>query len=223
MADFAEAFLNPDILSEAWWLLAMGVGRTIALSLLVVPIGLAAGLGLALLCRRGRTIRLGTALFVDLFRALPPLVLLILLYAGLPFAGINLGPWGSVAACFLLNSGAYYCEVFRAGLKGVPRGQEDAAAALGLRPTQAMRLVLLPQAIRLVLPDLVSNTLEVVKLTSIASVVGVAELLFQARQAQSITYNATPIVAAALTYFILLWPLVRVLSHLEEARLRSAR
>jgi polar amino acid transport system permease protein len=92
----------------------------------------------------------------------------------------------------------------------------EAARALGLRTTPAMWLVVIPQAVRNVLPDLVSNTLEVVKLTSIASVVAVPELLFQARQAQSVTYNASPIVAAALAYFIILWPVVRLLSRLEN-------
>ena len=79
-----------------------------------------------------------------------------------------------------------------------------------------MRHVVLPQAIRNMLPDLLSNTLEVVKLTSLASVVALPELLFQARQAQSLTYNATPIVAAAVMYFLVLWPVVRVLSRLEN-------
>ena len=71
-------------------------------------------------------------------------------------------------------------------------------------------------ALRNVLPDLVSNTLEVVKLTSIAGVVALPELLFQARQAQSVTYNPTPILVAAALYFALLWPVVRLLSRLEN-------
>ena len=73
--------------------------------------------------------------------------------------------------------------------------------------------------VRNVLPDLLSNTLEVVKLTSLGSVVAMPELLFQARQAQSLTYNPTPIVLAALIYFVMLWPLVRLLSRLENRAL----
>jgi polar amino acid transport system permease protein len=84
-----------------------------------------------------------------------------------------------------------------------------------------MLWVVLPQAVRNVLPDLLSNTLEVVKLTSLASVVAVPELLFQARQAQSLTYNPTPIMAAAIIYFLLLWPLVRLLSRLENRALAA--
>ncbi len=223
MADFAEAFLNLDILSQAWRLLLTGLARTVLLSAIALPIGLIAGLALALTSRAGVAVRISAEIFVDVFRVLPPLVLLILLYAGLPFAGIDLGAWGSVALCFLLNSGAFFCEVFRGGLKGVPEAQMDAARALGLRPWAALRLVLLPQAVRIVLPDLLSNALEVVKLTSIASVAGLPELLFVARQAQSVTYNATPIVAAAVMYFLLLWPVVRLLSRLEAERLARTR
>ncbi len=223
MADFAEAFLNTDILLQAWRLLLRGLLQTVVLSAVALPIGLVAGLALALTSRAGPVVRIPAELFVDVFRVLPPLVLLILLYAGLPFAGIDLGAWGSVALCFLLNSGAFFCEVFRGGLKGVPEAQMDAARALGLRPWRALRLVLLPQAVRIVLPDLLSNALEVVKLTSIASVAGLPELLFAARQAQSATYNATPIVAAAVMYFLLLWPVVRLLSRLEGERLARLR
>ena len=108
-------------------------------------------------------------------------------------------------------------------VSGAASGQAEAARALGLRRWQVWIFIVLPQAVRNVLPDLVSNTLEVVKLTSIASVVALPELLFQARQAQSVTYNASPIVAAAIIYFILLWPVVRLLSRLENKQLAARR
>ncbi len=221
MSDFVSAFLDFEILRQAWYLLLSGLVTTLVLSLIALPLGLSAGLGLALLSRASKLARRLTGLFVDLFRSIPPLVLLILLFAGLPFGGIDLGAWGSVALCFLLNSGVYYCEVFRAGLDAVPSGQADAAHALGLRRVHVMTLVILPQAVRKVLPDLVSNSLEVVKLTSIGYVVGIPELLYRARQAQSTTYNATPVVAAAAIYFLLLWPVVRWLSRLEDAKMRE--
>ncbi|UFN49882.1 amino acid ABC transporter permease [Roseomonas sp. OT10] len=219
LEDFRAAFLDLGIVRQAMPILWMGLQQTLLLSLLVVPLGLLAGLALALLSRaESRWVRWPLAAWVDLFRALPPLVLLVLVYAGLPFAGLEVSAWAAVAIAFLLNTGAYFGEVLRAGLDSVPRGQSEAARALGLRPWQGMALVVLPQAARNVLPDLLGNVLEVVKLTSIASVVALPELLFQARQAQSVTYNASPIVAAAVAYFLLLWPLVRVLSRLENRR-----
>jgi polar amino acid transport system permease protein len=222
--DFIQAFLNLEIAVAAAPILWMGFQQTLLLAALTVPLGLLAGLVFAMLSiRREPWLRWPLMAFIDTFRAIPPLVLLVLLYAGLPFAGLDLGAWGAVAVAFLLNTGAYYAEILRAGIESVPRGQAEAARALGLRRWQVWVFVVLPQAVRNVLPDLIGNTLEVVKLTSIASVVALPELLYQARQAQSITFNATPIVAAAVAYFILLWPFVRLLSRLENRQLAGRR
>ena len=224
MQDFIDAFFNLDIARQASPILIQGFLQTLLLAAMTVPLGLSAGIVLAVLStRKSPWVRYPLMAFVDFFRAIPPLVLLIFLYAGLPFAGVDLGAWGAVALGFLLNTGAYYAEIFRAGIESVPRGQAEAARALGLRRWQVWIFVVLPQAVRNVLPDLVSNTLEVVKLTSIASVVALPELLFQARQAQSVTFNATPIMVAALAYFILLWPCVRLLSRLENRQLAGRR
>jgi len=222
--DFLFAFLNWQIVQEAWPILWDGLKSTLMLSALVVPLGIAGGIILAVLSTvHNPWVRWPLRVWVDIFRALPPLVLLIFLFAGLPFAGLDVGAWGAVAIGFFLNTGAYYGEILRAGIESVPRGQIEAARSTGLTQGQTMRFFVLPQAVRNVLPDLISNTLEVVKLTSIASVVALPELLFQARQAQSVTYNATPIVAAAVVYFILLWPLVRLLSRLENRQIASRR
>ena len=219
-----ETFFNLDILAQAWPVLLRGLGTTLLLSALTIPLGLLAGLVLALLSTlRTRWVRWPLMAYVDLFRAFPPLVLLILLYAGLPFAGIEMGGWGCVAVGFFLNTGAYYGEVLRAGLESVPSGQAEAARSTGLSRLQTLAWVVLPQAVRNVMPDLLSNTLEVVKLTSLASVVAIPELLFQSRQAQSLTYNPTPVVAAAVIYFVVLWPFVRLLSRLEHRAIAGFR
>jgi polar amino acid transport system permease protein len=222
--DFVLAFFSWQIVSEAWPILWDGLQRTILMSIMVVPLGFIGGTILALLSTvHNPWIRWPAAVWTDVFRALPPLVLLIFLYAGVPFTGLEISAWGAVAIGFFLNTGSYYGEILRAGIESVPRGQQEAARSTGLTRWQTMQYIVLPQAFRNVLPDLISNTLEVVKLTSIASVVALPELLFQARQAQSVTYNATPIVAAAVIYFILLWPMVRVLSRLENKALAGRR
>ena len=219
-----EVFLNQEISLAAWPILLAGLWSTILLSLMVVPLGMIGGIILAILSTaRSRWVRWPLMAWVDFFRAFPPLVLLIFLYAALPFAGVEVGAFGCVAIGFFLNTGAYYGEILRAGIESVPTGQMEAARSTGLSRLQAMTYVILPQAVRNVLPDLVSNTLEVVKLTSIASVVALPELLFQARQAQSVTYNPTPIVVAAIAYFILLWPLVRLVSRLENSAIAGRR
>jgi polar amino acid transport system permease protein len=212
-----DTFFNIDIVAAAWPILLQGLITTAGLSLLVVPLGVIGGAVLAVLSTvQHPSVRWPLMAWVDFFRAVPPLVLLIFLYAGLPFAGLELGAFGCVGIGFFLNTGAYYGEILRAGIESVPAGQSEAARSTGLSRLQTMAYVVLPQAVRNVLPDLVSNTLEVVKLTSIASVVALPELLYQARQAQSVTYNPTPIVAAAIVYFVLLWPVVRLLSRLEN-------
>ena len=220
----ADTFFNAEVFVAAWPILWRGLLVTAGLSMVVVPLGFAGGLVLALLSTvRSRWVRAPLVAWVDFFRAFPPLVLLILLYAGLPFAGLHLNAFSCVAIGFFLNTGAYYAEVLRAGLLSVPAGLAEAGRSTGLTALQALRYVVLPPAVRNVLPDLLSNTLEVVKLTSLASVVALPELLFQARQAQSVTYNATPIVAAAVMYFLLLWPFVRLLSRLENQAIAGQR
>jgi polar amino acid transport system permease protein len=218
-----ETFFNTEIIGAAWKIILAGLGNTVLLSVVVVPLGLLGGLILSLLAGvRNPLVRWPLMAWVDFFRAFPPLVLLIFLFAGLPFAGLELGGFACVCIAFFLNTGAYYGEILRAGIESIPQGQIDAARSTGLGRIRTMVYVVLPQAVRNVLPDLLSNTLEVVKLTSLGSVVAMPELLFQARQAQSLTYNPTPIVVAALIYFVMLWPLVRLLSRLENRVLARA-
>ena len=220
MEALVSSFFNLSILAQAWPILLHGFWMTLLLTVVVVPLGLAGGLGIALLSgSRSRLVRALTVVYVDFFRAFPPLVLLMFIAYGLPFLGIRLGAFGSVALSFLLNTSSYYGEIFRAGIESVPRGQAEAARSTGLSAFQAMTHVVLPQAVRNVVPDLISNTLEVIKLTSIASVVALPELLHAAREAQSLTYNATPIIAAGIIYLVCLWPLVRLLSRFEHRQI----
>ena len=194
-----------------------GLVMTLLVCVAVVPLGLAGGLLVALASRaRSRAVRFAVPPFVDIFRAVPPLVLLIFVHAGLPFAGIHLSPFASVCIAFCLNNSAYYGEIYRAGLDSVGYGQWEAARSTGLTGWQAMVHVVVPQAVRNVLPDLVSNTVEVVKLTSLASVVALPEMLYSADMARSLTYNSSPIVLAAAIYLVLLWPVVRLVSRLEH-------
>jgi polar amino acid transport system permease protein len=212
-----DGFFNLQILREALPYLAQGLVMTLLLSLVAVPLGFAGGLALALASTaRLRALRWSAMIYTDLFRAFPPLVLLLFVAFGLPFLGFKPPPFVAVAIAFLLNTSSYYGEILRAGIESVATGQHEAARSTGLTRWQSLRLVVLPQAVRNVVPDLISNTLEVVKLTSIASVVALPELLYAARQVQSVTYNASPVIAAGLLYLLLLWPLVRLLSRYER-------
>jgi len=220
METLVNAFFNLGILRETAPYLWAGFKMSVQLTLVVVPLGIAGGLAVALLSRvRTKALRWLVVAYVDLFRAFPPLVLLMFIAFGLPFTGLDLPAFAAVALAFFLNTSSYYGEIFRAGIESIPRGQFEAARSTGLSAAQTMAYVIVPQATRNVIPDLISNTLEVVKLTSIASVVALPELLYAARQAQSITYNATPIIAAGVIYLVCLWPLVRLLSRFEHRQI----
>lgn len=216
-----QQFFNLEVMLRAWPIMLRGAGLTLQLCLAVIPLGLIGGLLVALASTSARRrIRWPVVVLVDFFRAVPPLALLIFISAGLPFAGIRLSPFVAVVLSFFLNNSAYYGEIFRAGIQSIGAGQREAAFSTGLNGWQTQVYVVLPQAIRNVLPDLVSNTIEVVKLTSLASVVAFAELLYAAEMARSVTYNASPLVMAAALYLLLLWPAVRLASGLEH-RLRT--
>ena len=218
-----QNFFNVEIMRAALPFLLEGLGMTAVLCVVVVPLGLMGGLGVALLFSlHRRSLSWPLIAYVDFFRAFPPLVLLIFIYFGLPFVGMNVPAFAAVALAFLLNTSSYYGEIFRAGIESVGTGQAEAARSTGLTRTQTLAHVVVPQAVRNVLPDLIGNTLEVVKLTSLGSVVALPELLYAARSAQSVTYNPSPIVLAAAMYFLLLWPGVRLLSRLEH-RMLAAR
>lgn len=216
-------FFNFEIFQQVLPFLLKGLLTTIGLSALVIPLGLIGGLAVALLSTQStnRLVRILIAIYVDVFRALPPLVLLIFIYFGFPFLDIDLPKLFAVALGFLLNNSAYYGEIFRAGLLSVPRGQMEAAQSSGLSRLQALIYIVVPQAVRNVLPDLLSNSIEVIKLTTIASVVALPELLRVARDAQALFYNPSPIVLAALIYLAILWPLVRLLSRLEHKNMMA--
>jgi len=219
---FLANFFNLDILAVVWPQLLAGLFVTLKLTLVVVPLGMSAGLLIA--CAhsfRKRALNFALISYVDFFRAFPPLVLLVFVYYALPFVGIELETFSAVVLALTINTSSFFAEVFRAGIESIPRGQIEASRSTGLSHTQTLRSVILPQAVRRMMPDVVSNVLETIKLTSLASVVTLPELLRMARMAQGNTFNATPLIAAALIYLALLWPIVRLLSRMEKEQMAA--
>lgn len=217
MEQLVEQFFNLEIMRQVWPLMLRGLGMTLLLCAVIIPAGLLGGLLVAAAgISRYRLVRWSSVVYVDFFRAVPPLVLLIFVYSALPFAGVELSPFAAVVVAFFLNNSSFYGEIYRAGLESVGEGQWQAARSTGLSAWQTLRHVIVPQAVRNVLPDLATNTLEVVKLTALASVVSFSELLYTADMARSVTYNASPITLAALIYLALMLPLVRLVSRLEH-------
>jgi len=206
---FVETFLNgtvmwkylPDILS--------GVVVTIELAVLVVLTGLAAGLLLALVRSLGiRPVNALVVLTVDCFRSLPPLVVIVLIYFGLPSAGLSPSGFVSTWLSLALVLMSFSEEIFWAGLTSVARGQWEAARSTGLTFGQTLLHVVLPQALRLTIPPLTNRTIAITKGTALASVVGVPEILTQAMTGQSFSGNASPLTLGAVAYLVLFVPFV---------------
>lgn len=212
-----DIFFNLDVLQRSFPILLRGLGMTILLGFTAIVLGTLLGLGVALVrLYAPAPFRYLAITYTDLMRAMPMLVVLILIYYALPFAGIVMSSFAAAAVALSLVLGAYGAEVIRAGIQAVPNGQTEAAAALGLGFWVTMRKVVLPQAIRLVIPPYASLFVSVIKDTSLASVVAMSDLLKQATDAQALFANPTPLIGAALIYVAILWPLVRLTGWLEH-------
>lgn len=220
--DVFDVFLNPEILLRAIPMLLRGLWNTLLLGVSTIVLGTILGVLVCLIRLYAWTpFRALAVLYIDVIRAMPVLVLLILVYFALPFAGITLDPFPAALLALTTAMGAYTAEVVRAGIQAVPKGQFEAASALGLRFGTTMRKVILPQALRLVTPPHVSNCVSVMKDTALATVVTMPELMRQAQDAQALFANPTPLVGAAIIYVIILWPLVRLTAWLEARSLRA--
>lgn len=214
---FVQNFLNVPSLLQIYPLLLQGLKLTLLLAVVSLPLSICTGLLVAVAYSFGNSsIQRLLIVLIDFLRSFPVVVLLILIFYGLPFFGLTLGSFAAVVVALVINNAGYFGEIFRAGLVSIPKGQHEAAAALGLHRFKAMRLVILPQALKKVVAPLASNSLELVKATSIAAMVALPELLRSARVAQEQTYNPTPLMAAAVIYLLILWPFSRWVSKMES-------
>jgi polar amino acid transport system permease protein len=217
---FVENFANLDSLLLIYPLLLQGLKLTFLLSIATLPLAALAGLLLAVLYSFDvRGLRAAVLVYIDVCRSFPVVVLLVLIYFGLPFLGWQISGFSAAVLAMVINHSGYFGEIFRTGVRSVPPGQYEAARALGFRPLRLAVMIVLPQAIRNVLAPLAGNSLELIKTTSIAAMVALPELLRSARVAQEQTYNPTPLMAAAVIFFVLLWPFTRWVARLERRML----
>jgi polar amino acid transport system permease protein len=209
MGRFADTFLNWSVMAQYAPKIAEGAWVTIQIALAVVAAGIASGLALAVL--RAFRFRLANFLIVvavDVLRALPPLVIIILFYFALPAVGVQLSAWVATWLALSLVLMAFSEEIFWAGILAVPKGQWEAARSTGLSFLQTLRDVVLPQAVRLTIPPLTNRTIAITKNTALGAVVAVGEILYQAQSAYSFSYNPSPLLLGAVAYLILFIPVV---------------
>jgi polar amino acid transport system permease protein len=209
MGKFGETFLNWEVMAQYAPKIAEGMVVTVQLAAAIVVTGLAAGLAAALLrTQRIAPVNFLIVLAVDVLRALPPLVLIMILYFALPTVGVRLT--GFVATWLALSAvlAAFAEEIFWAGILAVPRGQWEAARSTGLSFVQTMLHVVLPQAVRLTIPPLTNRTIAITKGTALGATVAVGEILYQAQTGYSFSYNPSPLTLGALAYLVLFIPVV---------------
>jgi len=213
---FLETFFKPNLIAQYLPSILRGVVTTIEIAFAVVVTGLVLGLLLAII--RSFQIKPVNALiviFVDMFRALPPLVIVLLVYFGLPNVGISIPSFAVLWLVLSLVLAAFAEEIFWAGILSVPKGQWEAARSTGLTFLATLGYIVLPQAVRLTVPPITNRTVAITKNTALGMVIGVPEILNQATSAQSFSGNATPLMMGALAYIVLFIPVVALGRFLE--------
>ncbi len=202
--------------SNLFW---TGIAYTLAYTVGTVVLGLAIGLALGL-GRLSRSCWVNAPLvgFIEVFRCTPLLVQIVWFYYALPVI-LNIQIPAAVAATLVLSlyTGAFYAEIFRGGIVSIEAGQWDAARALGLRWGGVMRLVVLPQAIRRMVPPFMNQSIIQLKNTSLVSTIAVPDLLYQGTLITADTYRPLEVyTVVALIYFVLLFPATRLVQYYEQ-------
>ncbi|WP_438857935.1 amino acid ABC transporter permease [Achromobacter spanius] len=219
---FFYTFFNLEIAAQ--YAPALGAGALITLwtGAAVVVTGTLLGLLLAILRALDvRPITIAIVAFADILRSLPPLVILIVLYFGLPEIGLPLSAFLVTWISLSLALAAYAEESIWAGISSLPAGQMEAARSTGLTWWSAMRWVILPQAVRRAVPTLTNRIISITKNTALGSVVSLNELLNAAQGASSMSGNPTPLMMAAMSYVIIFLPLVVFSRWLEKNWVRG--
>ena len=208
-----------------WPDLIRGVGVTFQLASISASLGLVLGLVLALMKYSRLPLLYWPAyVYVEFFRTTPPLVQIVWLYYGLPlFTGYDLGAFAAAAVALGLNMGAFYGEIIRAGILGVHRTQWQASRVLGLNLIDTLRFIILPQAVRNVLPPMGTTTIYLIKDTALASAIGAPELLRIGQLVAVETFRPLEtLTVVAVLYFAVTYPVALFVEWLER-RFKVAR
>jgi polar amino acid transport system permease protein len=203
------------------WLFVTGVEVTLAYTFGTILLGLLLGLfvGMARLSK-SRLVNVPLIAFIEAFRCTPLLVQIVWFYYALPvLLGIQIPAAAASIMVLTFYTGAFYAEIFRAGFISIERGEWDAARALGLRPWQMMRRVILPQAVKRMVPPFMNQSITQLKNTSLVSTIAVPDLLYQGQLITADTYRPLETyTVVALVYFTLLFP-ATIFAQLYERRL----
>jgi His/Glu/Gln/Arg/opine family amino acid ABC transporter permease subunit len=201
-------------------LLLKGAVMTVTVAVGALALALALGLLIALFRMSPSRIVSGFAyVYTEFLRGTPALAQLFVIYFGLPDIGIELKPVEAAIIGLGINGSAYLSEVYRAGIQAIHRGQVEAALSLGMTPLGSMRYIVLPQAIRIMLPPITNFSITLLKDTALVSVVAVPEIMFYARNLVTETFQSMHVyLLAAAIYLAMTIPMSRLVAYLERTR-----
>jgi polar amino acid transport system permease protein len=205
-------------------LILTGLGVTIAYTIGTILLGLIVGLIAGLLrLSRNPIITAPLVAYVEIFRCTPLLVQIIWFYYALPVViGVDIPAHVAATLVLSLYTGAFYAEIIRGGVNSIERGQWDAARAIGMRRRQVMRHVILPQAVKRMIPPFMNQSIIQLKNTSLVSTIAVADLLYEGTIITAATYRPLEVYTmVALIYFIVLFPLTLAAQQVERRLARA--
>lgn len=217
--------LNPEIAVQSLSPLLAGLAVTIELTFIIIILSLILAMLVVLGGMSGfAPLRWLIRTYIELVRNTPALLQIVYIYFVLPEIGIRLDAFSAIIIAFTLNYSAYISEVYRSGIQAVGKGQHDSAAALGMSRALAMRRIILPQAIRIVIPTLGNYFISLFKDTALASAVGIQELLYTSQIISARNYQYfTLYTMAGILYFAVCFPAARFVDYLERVTRRGYR
>ena len=214
---FLNLFLNPTVMVTSIPVVFKGFLMALAVVAVAFPLAIPIGLLLALMrMSRFRILRGLGSLYVNVVRGTPMFLQLYIAFLGLPLAGIEIPDFILAFIALALNSAAYMCEIFRAGIQSIPKGQFEAARSLGMNGAQTMMSVIIPQTVRRVLPTMTNEFILLYKDTSLLAGVGFMEIIMYSRSIVAATGSITPYIVAALFYLAITIPLASFVGKLEK-------
>lgn len=222
MQEIIDGLYATFIVDGRWQWFASGLGYTLLISLVAVILGLAIGVLAALgKLSKIKPLKWIASLYIDVIRGTPTMVQLMIIYFVI-FASVNLEPWLVGALGFAINSGAYVAEIVRGGILSVDKGQIEAGRSLGLTQSQTMTFIVMPQAMKNILPALVNEFIVLIKETAVIGMIRNIDLLGAAKKVQTQTYDYFwPLISTAIIYYVVIKIFSTILARVE-ARMRKA-
>ena len=222
MPDLMNRITATFVTDNRWEWFLRGLGFTLLISLFAVLLGLAIGILMALMrLSKNKILRFVSGVYIDIIRGTPTMVQLLIIYF-IIFAQVNIEPWIVGTIAFGINSGAYMAEIVRGGILSVNPGQTEAGRSLGMTQSQTMMSIIMPQAMKNIIPALGNEFIVLIKETAVIGMISNIDLVGAAKKVQSLTYDyLVPLLSIAIIYYVVIKILTIILQRIEN-RLRKS-